>query len=283
MKALSVLKKDMEFNDGLSALLNTLKDISVAQFRALEKKIHPFEELYSNIDSFFEIIRPEGKAHPFLQPQVKKQLIIAVTSDSGLLGGLNMQVVNAAIAEFAKIPGELIVIGEKGKTYAQEFGIPFVAFGGVEEEQRFASAMQVRDHAVKKILDGSFGYLKVAYPRPVSFTVQRVELVQFTPHLSPVKEGTKKIKKGDIIVESADEDIIEYLLYLWMGQKLFDILGLSKLSEFAARFVHLEESAQKLREMNEKLQLEYFRVRHELVDRNMRELFASRLLYAKPN
>jgi len=59
-----------------------------------------------------------------------------------------------------------------------------------------------------------------------------------------------------------------------------EIFGLSRLAEFAARFVHLEESSQKLKDMDGKLQQEYFRVRHELIDRNMRELFSARLLYA---
>ncbi|MBN3039091.1 MAG: F0F1 ATP synthase subunit gamma, partial [Candidatus Omnitrophica bacterium] len=73
---------------------------------------------------------------------------------------------------------------------------------------------------------------------------------------------------------------IEYLIYLLLGQKLYEIFGWSRLAELAARFVHLEESTQKLKELNEKLKLEYFRIRHELVDRNMRELFAARALFS---
>ena len=84
---------------------------------------------------------------------------------------------------------------------------------------------------------------------------------------------------ANMIIESSLYDIAQYLIYLWMGQKLYDIFGLSRLSEFAARFVHLEESAQKLKDMDAKLQQEYFRVRHELIDRGMRELFSARLLF----
>ena len=76
------------------------------------------------------------------------------------------------------------------------------------------------------------------------------------------------------------DDVIEYLVYLWIGQKFYDIFGLSRLAEFAARYVHLEESLHKLKEMDGKLKLQYFRIRHELIDRNMRELFSARLLYA---
>jgi F0F1-type ATP synthase gamma subunit len=84
----------------------------------------------------------------------------------------------------------------------------------------------------------------------------------------------------DIILESYLGDIIEYLVYIWIGQKFYEVFGLSRLAEFAARFVHLEGSHQRLKDMDAKVRLEYFRVRHELIDRNMRELFAARLLYA---
>jgi F0F1-type ATP synthase gamma subunit len=84
---------------------------------------------------------------------------------------------------------------------------------------------------------------------------------------------------GNVIFESSITDIVEYLIYLWMGQRLYDIFGLSSLSEFAARYVHLEDSLRRLKEMDGKLKLQYFRVRHEIIDQSMRELFSARLLY----
>jgi F0F1-type ATP synthase gamma subunit len=132
------------------------------------------------------------------------------------------------------------------------------------------------------VLSGSFGSFKVVYPRPVSFTVQKVDIVSFLP-FAPSSEKKKEISflPSDIIMESNPGKSTEYLIYLWMGQKIYEIFGLSRLAEFAARYVHLEESAQKLKDIDEKVKLEYFRVRHELVDRTMRELFAGRLLYGK--
>ncbi len=179
------------------------------------------------------------------------------------------------------MPGKLIVIGERGKAYAGEAGVSFTAFGGVKEEERVSQAQQVRDYIVNKLLEDQIGHLKVVYPRPISFTVQRVEIVQFLPYILPDKQHLRtQGALRDVILESKPADIIEYLIYLWIGHRLYEIFGLSRLAEFAARFIHLEESSQKLKEMDSKLQLQYFRVRHELIDRNMRELFSARLLYA---
>jgi ATP synthase F1 gamma subunit len=282
MKTVSALKKDLEFNSGLSSLIEVLKTIAVSQYRALEHRLKSYEEFLRTIENFFRFLDINSVDHPFLKPKKNTQIIVAVTSDSGLLGGLNVQVVGNAIRELDKIPGRLVVIGERGKIYAREAAVAYTAFSGIKEEARFAQAMQVRDYLIKKIAEEQFGHLKVIFPYPVSFTIQRVETSQFLPFL-PTR-GTSgpasAFSFSDIIFESEPSRIVEYLVYLWMGQKLYEIFGLSRLAEFAARYVHLEESAQKLKELDKKTRLEYFRVRHEIIDRNMRELFSARLLYA---
>jgi ATP synthase F1 gamma subunit len=282
MKTISVIKKDMEFNRGLSSLIDVLKNIAVSQYRALEQKLKGYEKLTSTIESFFNLVDVSLIRHPFVSGGDKPLAVVAVTSDSGLLGGLNMEVVSTAVSELQEKAGTLIVIGERGKMYAQESGMPFVSFSGIRDEERYGQAMQLRDYCADVVFKGSFGALKVVYPRPISFTVQKVETETFLPFVPPAPEQEQKIipVDKDVILESNLGDIIEYLVFIWMGQRFYEIFGLSRLAEFAARYVHLEESLQKLKEMDNKLKLQYFRVRHEMIDRNMRELFSARILYA---
>ena len=280
MKTLSSIKKDMEFNSGLSSLIETLKTISIAQFKALEQKIKAYEKFDETFENFLKFIDLTKIDHPFLKPSNKLQIVIAVTSDSGLLGGLNMMVVNTAIQQLKQIPGKLVIVGERGKVYAREANAPFTAFSGIKDEERYSQAIQLRNYVLGKVYENSIGYLKVVYSHPASLTVQEIKVVSFLPFLEkPKTPGAVKEIFSDAIFESKPGDIVEYLLYLYMGQKLYDIFGLSRLAEFAARFMHLEESSQRLKEMDKKVKLEYFKVRHELIDRNMRELFSARLLY----
>lgn len=281
MKTLSSIKKDLEFNQGLSTLIETLKTIAVSQYRALEQRVKTFKDFFLIIETFFEFIDIKKVNNPFLNPENKPQAVVAVTSDSGFLGGLNMQVIGAALKELEKISGKLIIIGERGKMYVRGTGTSSVNFPGISDEERFGQSMQLRDYITSEVLRGSFGCVKVVYPRPISFTVQRVETVSFLPYSPANKNETRQVTMPDIIMESRPQDIVEYLVYLWMGWKLYEIFGLSRLAEFAARYIHLEESAQKLKDLDKKVRLEYFRVRHELIDRTMRELFAGRLLYGR--
>jgi ATP synthase F1 gamma subunit len=283
MQTMAVIKKDMEFNRGLSSLIEVLKNIAVSQYRALEHKFGGFDKFMKAVESYFDFIDLEVIKHPFLSPRNKTQVVVAVTSDSGLLGGLNMQVVSRALAELTTGQGQLVVIGERGKMYAQESGIAYTAFPGINDEERLPQAFQLRDYLFRNALRGKFGLLKVVYPHPVSFTVQRVESVTFLPFRPEFLTGAKNTDKmalmQNVLFESKLGDLIEYLIYLWMGQRIFDIFGLSRLSEFAARYVHLEDSLRRLKEMDLKLKLQYFRVRHEIIDQSMRELFSARLMY----
>jgi ATP synthase F1 gamma subunit len=284
MRTLAALKKDLEFNKGLASLIEVLKSIAVSQYRSLEQRLKTFEKFLEEGEGFFSLIDTDKVEHSFLKPKNNLQIAVAVTSDSGLLGGLNMQVVTLALRELEKIPGKLVVVGERGKVYARESRLPFVAFAGIKDEERYAQSVQLRDYLIKTFMEGGFGYLTVVYPHPVSFTVQRVEVVPFLPFKVKSAKGARRPSvQPDFILESRMSDIVEYLAYLWAGQKIYEIFGLSRLAEFAARYVHLEESAQKLKDLDGKTRLEYFRVRHEIIDRNMRELFAARLLYASKN
>lgn len=281
MKTLSQVKKDMEFNKGLHSLIEILKTVAVSEFHILEQKIRTFERFSNTLEGFFELIDIKNIAHPFVNPVSKPAGIVAVTSDKGLLGGLNMQIMATAASELDKNPGMLIVIGERGELFVRERNIASVVFPGIQDEQRYSQAMQLRNYLVNEVLTGSLGAIKIVYPRAISFTIQRVEIMEFLPYTPSGKKdsGPQTEAALSTIFESHPGDIIEYLIYLLMGQKIYEIFGWSRLAELAARFIHLEESSQKLERLNETLKLQYFRIRHELVDRNMRELFAARSLF----
>ena len=159
----------------------------------------------------------------------------------------------------------------------------FKGFVVGEDEERYLRALQLRDYVLEEVLSGRIGPLKVIYPFAQSIQIQNVMEMDLLPCTKwQPEDGLKWNEHGeDILLESHPEDLVEYLVYLSMGQKFFEILQFARLAEFAARTVHLEESAEKIKEIDKKLELKYFRARHEVIDQQMRELFAARSLYAE--
>jgi ATP synthase F1 gamma subunit len=293
MKNTSVIKKDREFYRNFGVLIDALKGIAIAQFHALEKKIVHFEEFMQILESFFDPLDMAAIQHPFVDPKDAPLGVVAVTSDAGLLGGLNHRVMIAA-GNYMKHPkSRLIVVGRQGQKIALGYKIPCKNFMGIDDEKRYATALEIRDHIVDEVLNKHIGHVKVIYPIAISMKIQQVGQLNLLPSsewkknisaaVSPEESG-RALKGhqggGDILLETSPDDLIEYLTTIWLGQKIFDILQLSRLAELAARTIHLEESSQKVKEIDKKLQLQYFRARHEIIDQQMRELFTARSIYA---
>lgn len=281
MKLLSQIKKDMEFNQDLYRLIDILKAIAISQYRVLEKRIKLFDKFSSALENLFSLINVDKAEHPLLNAQDRKPGIIAVTSDAGLIGGLNAQVMNLALKELASNQAKLIIIGQRGKAYASDKSIPFTGFAGINDEARLSQAQQLRDYILSQELSRELGALKIIYPYPLSIVAQGVKILQLVPFSKEaLKIAPQQEKRAEgLILESSTSDIAGYLVYLFLGEKFYEIFGLSRLAELSARFVHLENSKTKIEQLNKQLKQQYFRQRHELIDRNMRELFTARLQF----
>lgn len=280
MASLTKLRKEITFNSQLGTLLNVMKSIATQQYQSLEDR-------WASNPSFFEAIQTiagtfdlEGISHPFCR-ETGPVGVIAVTSDAGLLGGLNQQVIAAAVRQYRTEPGELIVVGKRGLAYLQEYGYPATELPGVQDEKRREQADQLRDYVLNKVLQGELSRLVIVYPRSLTFTSQRVETVQALPCQGWLKgaEGRRGVRGGAILMESTLGRVLEYLVWAWLSQQLFDAFGSARLAELGARSAHLEGSSTELKRRKEKLMRKYFRERHEVIDRGMRELFAAKAIF----
>lgn len=277
------IKRTIDFNKGFRSLLEVLKLVAVSEYHNLERKLKSFDRLQDLLGEFFSAIDLGSVRHPFVTPAENKPLaVLAVTSDTGLLGGINMQVVAKAVDLVRESSGQLVVMGDRGLIYAQDMGMPFKHFPGVVDSRRFQQAAEMRDYLSRLVMSQEAGGIKVVFPKALSFVVHRVEVATLVPfaRTEPVEPQVLD-PRNRMIMESTPASVAEYLVYLIIGQRLFEIFGMSRVCEQAARFVHLEESCNKISEMNKKLLLQYFRRRHEVIDANMRELFSARSLYAK--
>lgn len=280
------LKRTIDFNKGFRQILEVMKLVAVSQYHTLEKKIRNFEELEALVPEFFNDIDLTRVNHPFINPGPLPLGVLAVTSDAGLLGGINMQVMTKAAELVHESNGKLIVVGDRGAIYAQNMDLSFTSYPGVQDDRRLAQAFEVRDFLSQKVKEGVIGPVKVVYPHALSFTQHKVEVATLLPFKQAGQADNAVIdpkfkKTYEVIFESTPANVVEYLVFIMVGQRLFEIFGVARLCEHAARFTHLEESCQKIQEMNNKLLLQYFRRRHEIIDANMRELYAARSTYAK--
>ncbi len=280
------IKRTIDFNKSFRSLLEVLKLVAVSEYHNLEERFKTFERLETMLGEFFHSVDLTRVRHPFLTPD-GQACIVAVTSDAGLLGGLNMQVVSKAADLVRRTNGRFLVIGERGLPYVLETGLSYVSYPGIVDHKRYSQSLEIRDYLLEKVIKKEYGPIIIVYPRAHSFVMHRVEVAEIIPFTSKKDQEKQsadpKIENfsSETILESAPADMVEYLVGIVVAQRLFDIFGYARICEQAARYLHLDESCNKISDMNKKLYLQYFRRRHEIIDANMRDLFASRSLYAQ--
>ena len=290
MLTLKQLKKDLQFNRELSGLVDVLKDIASAQFRHLQTKREYFIRFTRSLEDFFETVDVLNSEHPFLRQEnsLLSSGIVMITSDEGFLGELNSQVINAGLIQ-RKSNDSLIVLGERGANFLEDLKEPFLYFPGISEDIRYAQAQSLRDYLIQQYLKKKFTKVTMVYPKFISFALREITVEQLLPYTPQVGSGSRdsflvehrtanteqRTPQPDTIIEPSEERMVDYLIRIWMAQKIYDIFWESKLSEWASRVFHLEESSQVVSQLNKQLQFFYFRTLHGLSDKNIREIFAS--------
>ncbi|MFA5315373.1 MAG: FoF1 ATP synthase subunit gamma [Candidatus Omnitrophota bacterium] len=277
------LREDLRFARELLEMIDVLKSATSSQFRTFQMKRKGFDDFKFALEDFLAALGTERIAHPFLKEDKDlPKAVLMITSDEGFLGGLNTLVLTDGLEQTAA-RDEIIVMGERGSRYMSEtVARPFTFLPGVGDDISYRRAGAVRDLLIGKFLRKEIGSALVVYPRFLSFTAQRVEVVRVLPSgdILVRKDDIKKFRKTtrpSVLVEPDRGALIDYLVRALMMQKFYDIFLDSKLSECSARIMHLEGSLEEIKTMNRRLMRDYFKHLHEKSDKNIREIFASRL------
>jgi len=277
MFKLTKLRKERDFNKEIGGIVNVLKGVASSEFYRLQKARKGLDEFGDHLRDFLQMANIAGVRHPFLETSPLPQAVLLITSDTGFLGKLNISVVNSALEQCSG-QDELIVVGRQGARYIEEAGRSFAAFAGIGDEVDYKEAKDLADFIIKGFSGRKFGKVVVVYPHFLSFAVWDVRVYQLLPCRFLFREESKVSEAEEkVIVEPSVNKLIEYLVKIWITYMLYGIFWESKLSEWSTRVMHLEGSSFKIKQVDKKLHFQYFRLLHEISDKNIREIFASRL------
>jgi len=293
MIPLTVLRKDLAFNKVMENVIEVLKGVAATEYFHLQAKRKSFDEFEGYLKNVFQSVDIRDFQHPFLGGEASARNIVLITSDAGFLGELNISVVNHGLAQH-KSGDTLTVVGREGTRYMGEGGVQYNSFPGIDDDISYGAVVKLRDYILKEFLEKKLGGAIIIYPHFVSFAVQKVESFPLFPcrflfPQEPASGGTEAgpgkfweaAREEEVILDSSLKSIVEYLVKIWVGQLLYLVFWESKLSEWAARVMHLERSSNEIRDQQKKMRLQYFRTVHERSDKSTREIFVSRTALKK--
>ena len=141
-----------------------------------------------------------------------------------------------------------------------------------------------------KYLAGRIGKVLIVHARFLSLTVLEPFVTKLLPcpELFRAPEQKERFRPGQTIkkeqkvtIEPGPAQAVDFLVRATLMQQLHALFLDSKLAEYAARIVHLEGSYQEIMEMNRRVLFNFFKHLHQKSDKDIREIFASRLRGAR--
>ena len=287
MFKLTKLRKEMQITREMGGIINVLQGVASSEFYRLQKARKQLDEFGNYLRAFFGMVNISGFRHPFLEASTLAPSVLSITSDTGFLGKLNISVINTSLEQCAE-KGKMIIVGKQGVRLAEEAGVkPLRSFPGISDEVNYEQVEELGNFIVDSFLGEKIGTVAVVYPHFVSFGIQDVRLYQTLPCRFLFREETRTSELQGVspleeeaegtIIEPSLSKIVEYLVRIWVNYILYGIFWESKLSEWAARVIHLEGSSFEIEQISKTLRFQYFRLLHEISDKNIREIFSARL------
>ncbi|ALW84272.1 ATP F0F1 synthase subunit gamma [Hymenobacter sedentarius] len=224
---------------------------------------------------------------------VRKVLVIAVTSDRGLAGAFNSNVfkgVNALVAErYANLPAaniSFLAIGKKAHDYYTRKGNIVGNFTHVFAKLSFETVREAAEVAMDGFRNGTYDEVVMVYNEfknvatQIVRTEQLLPLVQVASVLAPATPREAKIANVlaettanvDYLFEPSKEEIVQTLIPQSLKIKLYKAVLESNASEHGARMTAMDKATENAGELLKALKLTYNRTRQAAITTEILEI-----------
>jgi F-type H+-transporting ATPase subunit gamma len=220
----------------------------------------------------------EVRAFPLLQRRpVKRIQLILVTSDRGLAGALNTNVIRRAVDFMTRERSEpiehfdIVAIGRKGRDFLVRYGWPMIAeFTRVTDRPSVEAIRPIVELTTQDFISGRVDAVFVVYTHFINTLRQEPRVFQLLPIEPPEESGAI----SDYILEPDPATVLEALLPRFLEMQLYRILLEASASEHSARMVAMRNATQNALDLVAELTLTYNKARQAQITREVSEIAA---------
>ena len=217
--------------------------------------------------------------HPYMQVRAVNRVgFIVITSDRGLCGGLNVNLLRrtvTAMTDWHRAGAEVCLglIGTKAEVFFKRFGGKVLA-----QKDRLGDTPALHDiiGVVKVMLDAymacEIDSLCVVYNEFVNSMTQRPQVKQLLP--LPAVEGDELDYHWDYLYEPESKELLDVLLDRYIESQVYQAMVENKSCEQAARMVAMKSASDNAGELINELQLAYNKARQASITRELAEIVA---------
>src|SRR5439155_4087263 len=262
-----------------------MQTISASKMRRAQQAVlasRPYEEkLRQILMSLAPYTDPE--VHPLLQRrEVKRAGIVLVTTDRGLVGAMNTNLVRATLRHAEQLPAAgYVAVGRKGIGAIRRFRQPLIAeFTKLGDRPTTADTNPIARVAVDEFLSGTVDEVYLAFTRFVS-TIKQVPTLRRILPLAPEEEQRRDQPPLQYIFEPDPETVLEAVLPRLLAIAVYQAILENIASEQSARMVAMRNATDAATDLIESYTLAANKARQWRITKEMLEIASGSEALAK--
>lgn len=248
---------------------------STAKLKSSKKRFESSRPYFNAVISMVNEIAQSEKnlKHPLItKSEGKTPLVIVVTSDRGLCGGYNVNVLKEAVALIKQKENyKLITVGKKARDFFKARGYQIEkSIEGISEKPDAASAMLIANLSTQLLEEKAVDEVCLVATRMVSTISQ----LAFNKRLAPMDVVDGEPKKTSYVLnyDPSMEGVLDILMPRIMMSNIYGALIEAAVAEQAARRNAMESATDNAQEMIDTLVLSYNQARQAAITQEITEI-----------
>ncbi|MFO0689537.1 MAG: ATP synthase F1 subunit gamma [Myxococcota bacterium] len=265
-------------------ITSAMKMVAAAKLRRAQDAIGSARPYATRMRATLEEVSktPLDETHPLLavHPERRTLELVVVTSDRGLAGGFNSNVVKAAEAVIKSRSGEfqrigLTLLGKKAIDFFKRRRASQISFESpIGGDVRYDKAADVGRELARRYEAGEVDEVVLVYSQFVS-TLTQTPVVKSLLPFTPPKAGLVAVDEGQALPFEIEPDpaaLLAALVPKAVEVEIFRALLENQAGEHAARMTAMEAATKNTQDLIEKLTLQYNRARQAAITRELVEI-----------
>ena len=261
-------------------ITRAMEMVAASKMRKAQERMRaarPYAEKIRQVAAHLSHANPEYK-HPFLVKRdvVKNIGVIVITSDKGLCGGLNTNILRLVVGRMKEWEGEgksisVCPIGNKGFGFMTRIGAKvkshLTGLGDTPHVEKLIGAVKVMLDAYTA---GKVDAIYLGYNDFINTMKQEPKLEQLLPLSGEQLDGTKN--SWDYIYEPDAKQIIDQLLLRYVESLVYSAVTENQASEQSARMVAMKAASDNAKSVISELKLVYNKARQAAITKEISEI-----------
>lgn len=278
MATLRDIKNRIKGVKSTQQITKAMKMVAAAKLRRAQEAILNARPYAKQINIILKhlVTQDDINKNPFISSrEVKNIALVVISSDRGLCGAFNTNILKEAGKFIADNPGvsvHLFCVGRKSFEYFSKRDYKLSGkYTGLFSPLKYESAVDIYNQLVKNYLDGSFDKVYLLYNEFKSIIQQKIVAEQYLP--IPLESSNKNSGKiPDYIFEPSREEIVNYILPKHLRAQIWRALLESNAAELGARMAAMDNATTNAKELIRVLQLTYNKERQAAITKEILEI-----------